>query len=240
MKQLRKALALAIASIFALSLSAQEQKVKVSILGDSYSTFEGYVVEGNELWYGSSPQWDRGNDVVRVWDTWWHQLIDDNGLQLEVNDSWSGSTVCTTSYNGAYRPENAFVSKLRIDRLGNPDVILVFGGTNDMWAGSPLGDYQYADWTEDDLRNFRPALCYLFDQLHKHYPNAIIYNIENTELRSEFYESCEVICKHYGVTRVRLHHISKQLGHPSIDGMNAIARQVWDVIGRRISAGKVY
>ena len=238
MKRISSILALAIVAI--ISLSAQEQKVKVSILGDSYSTFEGYVVEGNELWYGSSPQWDRGNDVVRVWDTWWHQLIDDNGLQLEVNDSWSGSTVCTTSYNGVHRPDNAFISKMRIDRLGNPDVILVFGGTNDMWAGSPLGDYQYADWTEDDLRNFRPALCYLFDQLHKHYPNALIYNIENTELRSEFYESCEVICKHYGVTRVRLHHISKQLGHPSIDGMNAIARQVWDVIGRRISAGKVY
>lgn len=238
MKRISSILALAIVAI--ISLSAQEQKVKVSILGDSYSTFEGYVVEGNELWYGSSPQWNRGNDVVRVWDTWWHQLIDDNGLQLEVNDSWSGSTVCTTSYNGVHRPDNAFISKMRIDRLGNPDVILVFGGTNDMWAGSPLGDYQYADWTEDDLRNFRPALCYLFDQLHKHYPNALIYNIENTELRSEFYESCEVICKHYGVTRVRLHHISKQLGHPSIDGMNAIARQVWDVIGRRISAGKVY
>lgn len=238
MKRISSILALAIVAI--ISLSAQEQKVKVSILGDSYSTFEGYVVEGNELWYGSSPQWDRGNDVVRVWDTWWHQLIDDNGLQLEVNDSWSGSTVCTTSYNGVHRPDNAFISKMRIDRLGNPDVILVFGGTNDMWAGSPLGDYQYADWTEDDLRNFRPALCYLFDQLHKRYPNALIYNIENTELRGEFYESCEVICKHYGVTRVRLHHISKQLGHPSIDGMNAIARQVWDVIGRRISAGKVY
>ena len=238
MKRISSILALAIVAI--ISLSAQEQKVKVSILGDSYSTFEGYVVEGNELWYGSSPQWDRGNDVVRVWDTWWHQLIDDNGLQLEVNDSWSGSTVCTTSYNGVHRPDNAFISKMRIDRLGNPDVILVFGGTNDMWAGSPLGDYQYADWTEDDLRNFRPALCYLFDQLHKRYPNALIYNIENTELRGEFYESCEVICKHYGVTRVRLHHISKQLGHPSTDGMNAIARQVWDVIGRRISAGKVY
>ena len=238
MKRISSILALAILAI--VSLSAQEQKVKVSILGDSYSTFEGYVVEGNELWYGSSPQWNRGNDVVRVWDTWWHQLIDDNGLQLEVNDSWSGSTVCTTSYNGVHRPDNAFISKMRIDRLGNPDVILVFGGTNDMWAGSPLGDYQYADWTEDDLRNFRPALCYLFDQLHKHYPNALIYNIENTELRSEFNESCEVISKHYGETRVRLHHISKQLGHPSIDGMNAIARQVWDVIGRRISAGKVY
>lgn len=238
MKQLRKALALTIASIFVLSLSAQDKKVKVSILGDSYSTFEGYVVEGNELWYGSSPQWDRGNDVVRVWNTWWHRLIDDNGLQLEVNDSWSGSTVCTTSYNGAYRPDNAFIA--RVDRLGNPDVILVFGGTNDMWAGSPLGDYQYSDWTDEDLKNFRPALCCLFDRLKKRYPNALIYNIENTELKNEFYESCEVICKHYSVTRVCLHHISKQLGHPSIDGMSAIARQVWEVMGSRISAGKVY
>ena len=55
MKQLRKALALTIASIFVLSLSAQDKKVKVSILGDSYSTFEGFVEDGDELWYGSSP-----------------------------------------------------------------------------------------------------------------------------------------------------------------------------------------
>ncbi len=216
---------------------AQITTPKVSILGDSYSTFEGYVPEGNELWYGHSPQWDRGNDVIRVWDTWWHQLIDDNKLQLEVNDSWSGSTVCTTSYGGKHTPHNAFIA--RVDRLGNPDIILVFGGTNDMWANSPLGEYKHNEWTDEDLKSFRPALSYLFANLKKKYPNALIVNIENTELKHEFYESCEVICKHHNIIRVKLHHISKQIGHPSIDGMNAIAKQVWEVIGKRIQAGRV-
>ena len=42
-----------------------------SVLGDSYSTFEGYIPEGNAWWYSSSPQGP--NDVVKVEDTWWHR-----------------------------------------------------------------------------------------------------------------------------------------------------------------------
>ena len=175
--------------------------------------------------------------MTRVDDTWWHQLINHHGLKLEVNESWSGSTICTTGYRGEEVTHNAYVT--RADRLGKPDVILVFGGTNDSWAGSPWGDYKYSDWTPADLKQVRPAMCYLFHRLKELYPEALIYNIENTELNAEYYRTCEVVCRHYGITRISLHHISKQFGHPSIDGMRAISEQVWQVIGGRITAGRV-
>jgi hypothetical protein len=55
---------------FFLALSAQ-QKIKVSILGDSYSTFYGYVTpETNRCWYGV-PEEKKENDVKRVEETWW-------------------------------------------------------------------------------------------------------------------------------------------------------------------------
>ena len=45
-----------------------------------------------------------------------------------------------------------------MDNLGDPDIILVFGGTNDSWAGSPIGEYVWADWTDEQLYSFRPAM----------------------------------------------------------------------------------
>ena len=56
-----------------------------------------------------------------------------------------------------------FQRKMCIRDRGNPDVLLVFGGTNDSWAKAPVGSYQYADWTKADLYSFRPAFCRLMD-----------------------------------------------------------------------------
>ena len=59
-------LLLAIAAFF--QSCAQDTIRTVAILGDSYSTFDGYIPEGNASWYFTHPQGD--NDVVRVEDTW--------------------------------------------------------------------------------------------------------------------------------------------------------------------------
>ena len=40
-----------------------------SILGDSISTFKGFVPQENELFYPKE-----GVDVINVEHTWWHQL----------------------------------------------------------------------------------------------------------------------------------------------------------------------
>ena len=71
----------------------------VSILGDSYSTFEGYVQpDTNFVWYLKTPPKGRKTDMVSVRNTWWHQFIKENNYRLCVNNSFSGATICHTGY----------------------------------------------------------------------------------------------------------------------------------------------
>ena len=127
--------------------------------------------------------------------------------------------------------DRSFVT--RMSDLGHPDIILVFGGTNDSWAGVPIGDYQYADWDKEDLYEFRPALCRLLDFLVTDYPDARVYYITNTELSEPVAESIDEACRHYGITNIRLHDIDKQWGHPSVQGMKSICEQVGAVVARQ-------
>ena len=114
--------------------------------------------------------------------------------------------------------------------LGEPDIIFLFGGTNDAWARAPIGEYQYADWTKEDCMNFRPALACLLDTLQKRYPDAKIYSILNSELQEEINESMRVVCQHYGIRLIELHDIEKQNGHPSVSGMKSICDQLLEAI----------
>lgn len=203
----------------ATMIAASAQNKKVSILGDSYSTFQGIIPANYSSFYPN----DR-NDVVEVEQTWWSLYIKAKGYQLEKNNSWGGTTICGTGYGGMDFSRNNFIA--RVDSLGSPDIIFVFGGTNDAWANSPVGEYQYADWTKEDCKNFRPALACLLDKLQKRYPEAAIYSLLNSELREPINESMREICKHYNIQLIELHDIDKQNGHPSISGMKSICDQL--------------
>lgn len=198
---------------------ASAQTKKVSVLGDSYSTFVGIIPSNYSSFYPN----DR-NDVTKVEQTWWSLYVNAKGYALEKNDSWGGTTICGTGYGGMNSSYSNFIS--RVDSLGNPDIILVFGGTNDAWANSPMGEYQYSDWTKDDCKYFRPALACLIDMLQKRYAQAEICFILNSELREPVNESMREVCKHYNVKLVELHDIEKQNGHPSINGMKSICDQL--------------
>ena len=195
------------------------QTKKVSVLGDSYSTFVGIIPSNYSSFYPN----DR-NDVTKIEQTWWSLYVKAKGYALEKNDSWGGTTICGTGYGGMNSSYSNFIS--RVDSLGNPDIIFVFGGTNDAWANSPMGEYQYSDWTKDDCKYFRPALACLIDMLQKRYAQAEICFILNSELREPVNESMREVCKHYNVKLVELHDIEKQNGHPSINGMKSICDQL--------------
>ncbi len=195
------------------------QQKKVSVLGDSYSTFVGIIPSNYSSFYPN----DR-NDVTEIEQTWWSLYLKAKGYELEKNDSWGGTTICGTGYGRMDSSRNNFIS--RVDSLGNPDIIFVFGGTNDAWARSPMGEYQYSDWTTDDCKNFRPALACLTDMLQKRYSKAEICFILNSELGENVNESMREVCKHYNVKLVELHDIEKQNGHPSINGMKSICEQL--------------
>lgn len=211
---------------------AQQKELRISILGDSYSTFEGYLTpDTNLIWYfrPENPQKNAKNDVQAVEDTWWHQVVSKLGAKLETNNSYSGSTICYTGYKdnkGKHSDysDRAFIT--RNNKLGNPDIILVCGGTNDSWAGSPIGDYTFGNWSNEELYSFRPALAKLLFDLRGNYPTAKIVFMLNSELKEEINESTHTICTHYGIPCIDLKDIEKQQGHPSKKGMKAIAEQV--------------
>ncbi len=203
--------------------AAGKAKPVVSILGDSYSTFEGYIPAGNASWYATVP-WENRTDVVNVRQTWWWQLINEGGYILGVNDSYSGATISYTGYNGEDYSDRSFLT--RLPHLGSPDLLLIFGGTNDSWTGGPLGEYVYDNFTRGHLYEFRPALAKLLTEAQNRYPGTRIVFIVNTELKDEITESIVEICTHLDVEYVMLRDIDKLAGHPSIKGMEQIKNQI--------------
>lgn len=211
-----------------------DTQIKFSVLGDSYSSFEGYVdPETNDPW----PHYaDIG--VTSVEQMWWYKVADSMKWLLEKNNSFSGSLISNFSDfdAGEYYKENSFLR--RMDNLGNPDVIFILGATNDVWQEAPFGDFVYNDWTDEQLCSFRPALACLLDYTKRHYPKAKIYFLLETspcpggiteETRQNLIESVHRITSHYGVDCIDL-DIHKDWWHPDKQGQKDIARQVLEVL----------
>lgn len=218
---------------------------KIAIMGDSYSTFEGWSnrdITGNDNGYyvyypHECPQ--TGVDCIEK--TWWYMLCQKPEFELEISNSYSGSVISNTHYNSVdvAGTDISFLNRVGknpngVDYNGDPDIIFVFGGTNDCWAGVKLGDYVYRNWSADDLKSFRPAFSKLIHTLKELYPNATVYNITNSDdafgISSSFAKSMKRICKHYGVTNIVLEDIEKVDGHPTYAGMQAICEQVYNVL----------
>lgn len=202
----------------------------VVIIGDSYSTFEKYIPEGYLSYY---PRED--SQVTSVEQTWWHQLFAATGDTVVMNSSYSGSTICHTGYDGMDSRHSSFVTRLDtllrngfFDRVKIDDVY-IFGGTNDDWAGSPLGQLTYRDWHAEDLYKVLPAVCWLIYHATQlpGAPNVTV--IINSDLRKEICSGLISACEYWGISYVLLHDISKVNRHPDTDGMRAIKEQVWMV-----------
>ena len=199
------------------------QDIRFSILGDSYSTFEGYVdPESNDVWglYDTI-------GVTDVRQMWWWQLVDSTGWQLEKNNSFSGSLICNMNYANYFGP-HSFLR--RMDDLGNPDVIFVFGGTNDVWDEAPLGDYVFSYWTEEQLCTFRPALACLFYRLKNRYSNAKLYFMIDLSLDDAYIASIHRIAHYYDVECIDLYYVEKDWNHPTIAGQTIIDQQVLEAL----------
>ena len=205
----------------------------VLIFGDSYSTFEGYIPVGYITYYSSLGREE--TDVKSVNETWWYQLLKETDSRLIQNNSWSGSTICYTGYNGSdCSKTSSFICRLKklqdagFFKENEIDTVFVFGGTNDSWAGSPVGELKYSDWGEQDLYSVLPAFCFFINKLRRILPNAHIIPVINTELKPEIVEGFKAACAHYGIKPVALHNIDKRCGHPTIKGMKEIKNQIID------------
>lgn len=220
---MKKLFAFFAALLLLFPVFAQSRK-SVSVLGDSYSTFEGFMEpSSNQLWYYAKPK-AKQTDVNDVSQTWWHQFISKNGLLLEKNNSYSGSTVSTTGYQGNDYSERAFITRMK--NLGSPDVILIFGATNDSRAGSPLGEFNWQDVNGGNMKEFRPALAYMLTYLKNRHPNAEIIYLINDGLKESVTSSIVEACDRLGIPWLQLQDIDKTAGHPNRNGMTQISDQL--------------
>lgn len=200
------------------------------IFGDSYSTFEGCIPDGYAAYYFKECG---DTDVRKVSQTWWHQVCAEADINLVRNDSWSGSTVGYTGWEGVDTSEtSSFIFRLKnLIRDGffeknAINTVFFFGGTNDCWSDAPLGDPKFDDFEKEDLFCVLPAAYYFLKTLRDALPAADIYCLQNTELKPELYEVLNKACDDFGITKVAFTSIDKVSGHPTIKGMQDIKNTV--------------
>ena len=213
---------------------------KIFILGDSYSTFGGYIPEGYSAYYGESgPCYVKNNpeytmseaDVCKVNQTWWYNICTEYG-KLEKNCSWSGTTICNTGYDGCDNSDKSFIA--RLEKLINEgyfeknkiDTFFLFGGTNDSWSGAPIGDGMDNGWTKEDLYKVLPAFSYLINLITKNLFDTKVYCILHSELKDEIYSYYKEVCENNNIDTIELKDIDKVYGHPTVKGMMQIQSQV--------------
>lgn len=223
------------AALMLMPCIAETQAPKLSVLGDSYSTFKGSIPDGYDIWYTPGK-----NGVDSPSMMWWSIVAKGLGGEVEKIDAWSGSTVSNSGYRNrigrfgasscglADYTHQSFIT--RADRLGCADVILVFGGTNDDWAGVPMGENMWEGRGKEDLDYFRPALAELIVRLRANYPKAKIAFILNSDLKKETGDAVHDVCSHYGMKCIDLKGIEKAIGHPTAKGMESIAAQVLEAL----------
>ena len=200
----------------------------ILILGDSYSTFEGYIPEGFATYY--SPTDDR-TDVRCVEQTWWHMLCKEMDLHLVQNNSWSGSTVSYTGRSGDCSKTSSFITRLK--KLGeenlfeksNADTLLILGATNDHRIDVPLGNIQWQA-TNEELFFACPAICRLVGLANELLPNGNVVFIINEELKPELQQAILAATEHYQTSCFALCDITTNNRHPTIEGMQQIKDQV--------------
>ncbi len=135
---------------------------KLSILGDSISTYSGYLPSGNATYY------PRG-EITSVDFTWWKEVINACSLTLNINNSWSGSRVTTT--NG----DASAGCMTRTANLGNPDIIIVYMGINDFNANVPIGAYDGHSAIPNNTTLFATAYSIMLNKILTNYQNAKVY-----------------------------------------------------------------
>ena len=184
-----------------LQSESEEQKPlagkTLSILGDSISTYSGVsddasvnrTLEGGAIYY-TPGRWE----IYRE-DTWWQQTADVLGLEVLVNNSWSGSCVLHTRRGTAGVYADRCV-QLHNDRTGEePDIIVTFIAAND------FSYYQETLGTADIV-----------------YDSLIIPKVDGTFAYAEPVTTCEAFA-------IMLHKMKTRYPHADIYCMTPTARR---------------
>lgn len=218
-------------AFFSVPIIDNEQQYKgrkISILGDSISTYAGEnaqsasdshtIADGTYTYAGNHCRYP--NDYLKnVNDTYWKMLINEFGMTLGINDSWAGSCVSWDGTEGSDKGANIYIaSPTRIGHLddnGTPDIILVNAGTNDIGKDVPIGtfntespkNYTDAQIAALPVETFADAYRALLIRLQKSYPLARIVvmlpnyttSYYNPAEADSYLEIIKEACDYFGV-----------------------------------------
>ena len=237
------------------NLANYEGKV-ISILGDSISTFAGYIPTADGFNLEHYARYPQDNLFTEVEHTWWMQVLTALDAKLGINESWRSTEVynyidaeVNSSYDGT---KACMASVTRIQNLGSngtPDVILFFGGTNDITQSRPVGTFNpSAAPLEVDLTSVKwdtvaDAYVDAIMRMQYYYPDAQIIamlpfdrNSQGTDKVEQYNSLFISICEHYGVPYVDLRECGISNAdlpdgtHPNATGMDYITEAVLDTL----------
>ena len=227
----------------------------ISILGDSISTFAGYIPVDDGFNLSHRARYPQSNLLTDVSETWWMQVLTTLDSKLGINDSWAGSQVLNSLdvNSGDLGPDAAMASLTRIQNLGSngtPDIILFYGGTNDLARVTKIGSFNpdmappTVDLTTKKWDNLADAYVQTLLRLRYHYPHAEIIAMLPTYTAS-YYSNDKLakvntllgqICDYYDVAYVDLRDCGITTAnlpdgiHPNAKGMDDITQAVLDTL----------
>ena len=195
---------------------------KLSVFGASMCTYDGYsnnvehnpTIGENKQYYGNADSENVKCRDLAVNETFWGILLQKYGMELCVNNSWSGSKILDD--NPAAAGWNTRPRELHRPGGSEPEIILSFMGNNDFTKERPAGevtDDLFDRVTAKDFvpENFAEGYAVMLHKVTTRYPDAkiFLFNMawrteEKSELLIKYNEIIEKCAAHYGAYIVRL------------------------------------
>lgn len=240
---------------------------KLSLIGDSISTYAGYIPDGYAIAY---PKWD----VVSPEDTWWMKVIKKGEMVLGQNCAWSGSKVCGVCTGDS---AEAACSDQRIKDLalnGTPDIVVCFIGTNDIGNAATMGNWKKGDAIPANTgtkATMSEAYALMVAKIMQTYPMAQVFccsiperkrvsgeaiteypMVSNGLTLYDFNDMVKDVCDALGATYIDLHGCGmtwwnaesycaweeKGALHPNKRGMELFAKCVYSAIANFYEANR--
>lgn len=208
------------------------QGKKASFIGDSISTYQGYsnnveynsTIGENAVYYNGTR---KGFSDVN--ETWWLQTVHATGMELLVNNSWSGDRVTKRGIERAKQLHN--------NKGENPDVIVVYLGINDFRHGVTESEFRTAyDTMIGGMKETYPqADVYLCTLVYTSNvsnpsvrpPNVVKFNAIISDLAAKYEASVVDLYNGTGIVWKNMkEHMADGSLHPNYKGMDMITECV--------------
>lgn len=207
------------------------EKLKISVLGDSISTFLNYsngtAADTTNSTIRNGRKWYPYGNVTSADMTWWAKTAQLLDAEILVNNSWSGSCMYYTRADtvGAYVDRCIQLHDDTGENAGEePDIIAVYLGTNDIGAYSnDPGSYEAIDFakliaeengsvTYAQPQNVVEAYAIALDKISRRYPDAEVYcftllhNVSTVTRLESYNASIKKLAAHFDMHVVDLYN----------------------------------